>query len=476
MALEQKLQLRMSQRLIMTPSLQQAIKLLQMSKLDLVAEINQELVDNPALEESNLEGDVEPTPAEVETEAPEDERASLDEIDVEAFFQEYLDGGYTPPSPPPEDVQLPSFEQTVSRAEDLYDYLHWQLSMNSDPDLNHEVVKAIIGNLDTDGYLVATVEEIAAMGNWPNSEVERCVLVVRGFDPAGIGARDLQDCLLLQIHRLELEGRLVETIVRDHLALVESRNFEQLGKVLGSSQEEVYAAVQVLRRLDPKPGQKHSAEQSRYVIPDVHIIKDGDEYRILLNDDGMPRLRLSPAYRKMLSGIDGAGGKDAKEYLREKCRSALRLIKSVEERQRTIVKVAKSIVKHQRAFLDQGVQALRPLILKDVADDIGMHESTVSRVVNNKYMHTPRGLFEMRYFFHSGINTVGGSDMSSLAVKEKIRAIIGREDSRSPRSDSGIVTLLRAQGIKIARRTVAKYREELRIPSSTDRKKAALGP
>ncbi len=476
MALEQKLQLRMSQRLIMTPSLQQAIKLLQMSKLDLVAEINQELVDNPALEESNLEGDIEPTPAEAETEAPEDERASLDEIDVEAFFQEYLDGGYTPPSPPPEDVQLPSFEQTVSKTEDLYDYLHWQLSMNSDPDLNHEVVKAIIGNLDTDGYLVATVEEIAAMGNWPNSEVERCVLVVRGFDPAGIGARDLQDCLLLQIHRLELEGSLVETIVRDHLALVESRNFEELGKVLGSSKEEVYAAVQVLRRLDPKPGQKHSAEQSRYVIPDVHIIKDGDEYRILLNDDGMPRLRVSPAYRKMLSGIDGAGGKDAKEYLREKCRSALRLIKSVEERQRTIVKVAKSIVKHQRAFLDRGVQGLRPLILKDVADDIGMHESTVSRVVNNKYMHTPRGLFEMRYFFHSGINTVGGSDMSSLAVKEKIRAIIGREDSRSPRSDSGIVTLLRAQGIKIARRTVAKYREELRIPSSTDRKKAALGP
>ena len=257
---------------------------------------------------------------------------------------------------------------------------------------------------------------------------------------------------------------------------MESRNFEELGKVLGCSKEEVYAAVQVLRRLDPKPGQKHSAEQSRYVIPDVHIIKDGDEYRILLNDDGMPRLRVSPAYRKMLSGTGDAGSKAAKEYLREKCRSALRLIKSVEERQRTIVKVARSIVKHQRAFLDRGVQALRPLILKDVADDIGMHESTVSRVVNNKYMHTPRGLFELRYFFHSGINTVGGSDMSSLAVKEKIRAIIRREDSRSPRSDSGIVTLLRAQGIKIARRTVAKYREELRIPSSTDRKKAALGP
>lgn len=476
MGLEQKLQLRMSQRLIMTPSLQQAIKLLQMSKLDLVAEINQELLENPALEESNLEGDIEPTPPEAETEAPEDERASLDEIDVEAFFQEYLDGGYTPPSPPPEDVQLPSFEQTVSKTEDLYDYLHWQLSMTTDRDLNHDVVKAVIGNLDTDGYLVASVEEIAAMGNWPASEVEQCVEVVRGFDPAGVGARDLQDCLLLQIHRLELEGSLVETIVRQHLALVESHNFEELAKILGSSKDDVFAAVQVLRSLDPKPGQKHTAEQSRYVIPDVHVIKDGDEYRIVLNDDGMPRLRVSPAYRKLLSATSGPGNKDAREYLREKCRSALRLIKSVEERQRTIVKVSRSIVKHQRAFLDRGVQALRPLILKDVAEDIGMHESTVSRVVNNKYMHTPRGLFELRYFFHSGITTVGGSDMSSLAVKEKIRAIIGREESGKPRSDSAIVTLLRAQGIKIARRTVAKYREELRIPSSTDRKKAALGP
>jgi RNA polymerase sigma-54 factor len=464
----------MSQKLIMTPSLQQAIKLLQMSKLDLLDEINQELEDNPALEEGNLEGDVEETPAEAE--AKEDERSALEEIDVEAFFQEYLEGGYTPPSAPPEDVQLPSFEQTVSKTEDLYDYLHWQLNLASNPGLNHDVARAIIGNLDSDGYLVATPAEIAAMGNWPPSEVERCLEVVRTFDPPGIGAVDLQQCLLLQLERLGLGNSLVERIVRDHLSLVESRSFQELAKVLGCSMEDVFSAVQVLKRLDPKPGQKYTAEQSRYVIPDVHVVKVGDEYRIILNDDGMPRLRVSPAYRQMLATMDGKGAKDAREYLREKCRSALRLIKSVEERQRTIVKVATSIVKHQRGFLDQGVQHLRPLILKDVADDIGMHESTVSRVVNNKYMHTPRGLFEMRYFFHSGIHTVGGSDMSSLAVKEKIKSIVEQEDSRNPCSDSAIVTLLRVQGIKIARRTVAKYREELRIPSSTERKKAAIGP
>ena len=378
MGLEQKLQLRMSQRLIMTPSLQQAIKLLQMSKLDLLQEINQELLDNPALEEGNLEGTTEETPA--ETEATVDEPAAMDEIDVEAFFQDYLDPGYTPPSAPPEDVQLPSFEQTVSKSEDLYDYLHWQLSLNSQPGLNHDVAKAIIGNLDTDGYLEATPEEIAAMGNWPPSEVQRCLTVVRTFDPAGIGASDLQDCLLLQIDRLGLRESPVETIVKDYLHHVENKNFQEISKSLGLSMEEVFSAIHVLKRLDPKPGQKHSAEPSRYVIPDVHVVKDSDEYRILLNDDGMPRLRVSPSYRKLLVGMDGKNSKDAKEYLREKCRSALRLIKSVEERQRTIFKVATSIVKNQRGFLDKGVQHLRPLILKDVADDIGMHESTVSRV------------------------------------------------------------------------------------------------
>jgi RNA polymerase sigma-54 factor len=472
MALEQKLQMKLSQRLIMTPSLQQAIKLLQMSKLDLLEEINQELVDNPALEEGNLEGDREETPAEAEP--AEEERNSMEEIDFEAFFQD-LEASYIPPSAPPEDVQLPSFEQTVSKTQDLYDYLYWQLNLAASLHINRDIGRAIIGNLDEDGYLAATPGEIAAIGNWPPTEVERCLEIVRGFDPPGVGAVDLEGCLLLQLDRLGLLDTPVERIIRHHLELVQSRRYEEIAAALECPLDEVYASVQILKRLDPKPGQKFNPEQSRYVIPDVHVVKVGEEYRIVLNDDGMPRLRVSPAYRRMLANLNDKSP-EAREYLREKCRSALRLIKSVEERQRTIMKVATSIVKHQRGFLDRGVQALRPLILKDVADDIGMHESTVSRVVNNKYMHTPRGLFEMRYFFHSGIHTDRGSDVSSVAVKEKIKGIIEAEDPRSPRSDSAIVSLLRTQGIKIARRTVAKYREEARILSSTERKKAAVGP
>jgi RNA polymerase sigma-54 factor len=477
MALEQKLQMRLSQKLIMTPSLQQAIKLLQMSKLDLVEEINHELVDNPALEESNLEGSTEePSPETQEVQEAPDLKERSEEVDLEAYFQEYLDGGYAPPSPPPEARDLPSFEQTLTKAQDLYDHLHWQLDLSSATGMNREIGRAIIGNIDADGYLVATPAEIAAMGNWPASEVERCLRIVQGFDPAGIGASDLRECLTLQLGRLELLGTPVEAIVAGHLDLVQARKYPEIAKALKLPLEEVFQAVQILRRLDPRPGQKYAPQESRYVIPDVFVVKVGEEYRIVLNEDGMPRLRLSPAYRRMLASLDAATARDAREYVREKCRSALRLIKSVEERQRTIHKVATSIVKHQRGFLDHGVHELRPLILKDVADDIGMHESTVSRVVNNKYLHTPRGLFEMKYFFHSGIATDQGEDMSSLAVKEQIKSLIDREDLQAPLSDAAIVSRLAAHGIQIARRTVAKYREEMRIPSSTERKKAAAGP
>ena len=459
----------------MTPSLQQAIKLLQMSKLDLLEEINHELEDNPALEEGNLEGTTEEPPPETQEAPTTPERA--EEIDYEAYFQDYMDSGYSPPPSPPRDTRdLPSFEQTLTKPQDLYDYLRWQLSLSSAPGLNQDVGDAIIGNLDSDGYLSTTPDEIAAMGNWPPSEVHACVTIVQTFDPPGIAAGDLKECLLLQLERLDVEESIVETVIREHLDLVQARKYPEIAKALSCSLDDVYHAVQVLKRLDPKPGQKYSPEVSRYVIPDVFVIKDGDEFRVLLNEDGMPRLRVSPAYRRMLSSLDGKTAKDAREYVREKCRSALRLIKSVEERQRTILKVSNSIVKYQRGFLERGVQDLRPLILKDVADDIGMHESTVSRVVNNKYMHTPRGIFELKYFFHSGITTRGGVDMSSLAVKERIKELVEREVPNTPLSDSAIVKHLEAQGIQIARRTVAKYREELRIPSSTERRKAALGP
>ena len=301
MGLEQKLQMRMSQRLIMTPSLQQAIKLLQMSKLDLLEEINHELVDNPALEEGNLEGNTdEPSPETQEVQEAPDLKARSEDVDLEAYFQEYLDGGYAPPSPRPESRDLPSFEQTLSKTQDLYDHLHWQLDLSSDAGLNREIGRAIVGNLDADGYLVAMPQEIAAMGNWPTTEVERCLKAVQGFDPAGIGASDLRECLLLQLERLELLGTPVERVVRDHLDLVQARRYQEIAKALSLPLEEVHDSIQILKRLDPKPGQKYNPQESRYVIPDVFVIKDGEEYRIVLNEDGMPRLRLT-------SAIVGAG-------------------------------------------------------------------------------------------------------------------------------------------------------------------------
>ncbi|MGD8376554.1 MAG: RNA polymerase factor sigma-54, partial [Acidobacteriota bacterium] len=434
MALEQKLQLRMSQKLIMTPSLQQAIKLLQMSKLDLVAEINHELEENPALEERNLEGSTEDPPAETEETSGEPDKA--DDFDFDAYFQNYLDTDYSPGRAQSETRDLPSFEQTLTKTQDLYDHLHWQLELSVTNGLNRDIALAIIGNVEDDGYLAATVDEIAAMGNWPLSEVKGTLQALQRFDPAGVFATDLPECLLLQLERLDIEEPLVEVIVRGHLELVQSRRYPEIAKLLGCPLEDVHHAVQVLKQLDPKPGMKYAPRESRYVVPDVFVIKDGDDYRILLNEDGMPRLRLSPAYRRMLSSLNRENAKDARDYVKEKCRSAMRLIKSVEERQRTIHKVATSIVKHQREFLDRGVQSIRPLILRDVADDIGMHESTVSRVVNNKYIHTPRGIFEMKYFFHSGLSTAGGTDMSSLAVKEKIKALVEREEPRKPLSDA----------------------------------------
>jgi RNA polymerase sigma-54 factor len=254
------------------------------------------------------------------------------------------------------------------------------------------------------------------------------------------------------------------------MELLQARRHRELAQALGCTQEEVLHYLETIRHLDPKPGRRYNAGSNNYVIPDVYVVKVDKGYTIVLNEDGLPRLRISPFYRKMIDRGNTDVTRETRDYVREKFRSAFRLIKSLEERQRTIYKVARSIVKHQQGFLDYGYEHLRPLILKDVADDIGMHESTVSRVVNHKYMHTPRGLFEMKFFFHSGISSVQGEDVSSLAVKERIKKVVGEENAQHPLSDSAIVKILSDEGLRIARRTVAKYREELRIPSSNERR------
>jgi RNA polymerase sigma-54 factor len=482
MALEQKLNLRMTQRLIMTPSLQQAIKLLQMTKLELQEEITQEMTENPLLEElqeGNSEADkvegeesaASEAPPAQETEAPpeEKERDSFEEIDYESYFQDYMDLSYRPQAPA-EEIETPPLENTLSRPQSLGDHLIWQLDMSVIPGKQKEIARGIIGNLDDDGYLRVSLEDIAAMGPWPLEEVEQVLHLVQEFDPPGVAARDLKECLMIQLSFHDMEGTPAETIVKDHMVLLQGRKFKELAQALGCSLEEVMHYVDTIRHLDPKPGKKYNAVSNNYVIPDVYVLKVDKGYTIVLNEEGLPRLRISPFYRRMIDRNNTDVTRETREYVREKFRSAFRLIKSLEERQRTIYKVAKSIVRHQQGFLDLGYEHLRPLILKDVADDIGMHESTVSRVVNHKYMHTPRGLFEMKYFFHSGISSTQGDDVSSLAVKERIKKVVGEEDQRRPLSDAAIVQILSDDGLRIARRTVAKYREELRIPSSNERR------
>ena len=476
MAIQQKLQARLSQKLILTPSLQQAIKLLPMSTLELVDMLTQEVVENPLLEEvpteeqQQADAAAQVDKADPDPEPTSDKQDTWDDADYEYFFGDYLDDGYRPRAPR-EIKDLPPIENTLSTTRSLADHLIWQLSLRTSDDLLREIGAAIIGNLNDDGYLVASIDEIAAMDAWPTGEVERVLRLVQTFDPMGVAARDPQECLLLQIRHLGLEGTPCETIVKDadYLRLLQRHQGSELARRLGMSVAELKGHLEILQHLDPKPGNRLNPIASQYVTPDVSVVKVEDQYVALLNEDGMPQLRISPVYRRMLDKGSN-NSEETRAYVKEKFRSALWLIKSVDQRQKTIHKVATSIIHFQREFLDSGIEHLRPLVLRDVASDIGMHESTVSRVVNNKYMHTPQGVFEMKYFFHSGIHSSYGENVSSVTIKQRIRKIIEQEDARKPLSDSRIVRLLQEDGLVLARRTIAKYREELRIPTSSQRR------
>ena len=474
MSIQQKLHTKLVQKLILTPSLQQAIKLLPMSTLELVDLLNQEMVENPMLEEVPTE-ELQPAEAATQTEKAAEDQApptekgdNWDDSDYEYFFGDYLDDGYR--SHTPQEVkELPPIENTLSTSTSLSDHLIWQLSLQTDDERLREIGTAIIGNVDDDGYLVASLDEIAAMGPWPIGDVEAALKLVQGFDPIGVAARDLQECLLLQIRHIGLEGTPTEKIVVDHLRLLQSHNIPELARRVGLSIDELKEHVEVIRHLDPKPGSRYNPSPAHYVIPDVYVVKVEDQYVTVLNEEGLPQLRISPVYRRLLDK-NTEQNSETRAYVKDKFRSALWLIKSVEQRQKTIHKVATSIINFQRDFLDYGIEHLRPLVLRDVANDIGMHESTVSRVVTNKYMHTPQGVFELKYFFHSGISSSYGESVSSVTIKNRIRKIIENEDQRRPLSDSKIVSILQHEGLVLARRTIAKYREELKIPTSNQRK------
>jgi RNA polymerase sigma-54 factor len=474
MAISQKLHTKLVQKLILTPSLQQAIKLLPMSTLELADLLNQEMVENPLLEEVPTE-DAAPAEAAATVEAPVEQkpgedttRDNWDDADYEYFFGEYLDDGYRARQPQ-EVRELPPIENTLSTRSSLADHLMWQLNLQTADEMLKEIGAAIIGNIDDDGILVASLDEIAALGDWDVALVEKALEHVQTFDPIGVGARDLQECLLLQVRHLGLGGTPVEVLVRDHLRSLQNQKIPELARQLGLETEEIKAHIELIKHLDPKPGSRYSPTESQYVIPDVYIIRTDDGYKATLNEDGLPQLRISPVYRRLLDK-GGETSDETRAYVKDKFRSALWLLKSVDQRQKTIIKVATSIITFQREFLDRGIEHLKPLVLRDVASDIGMHESTVSRVVNNKYMHTPQGVYELKYFFHSGINSSFGESVSSVTIKQRIKKIIEGEDQRRPLSDSKIMNMLQKEGLVLARRTIAKYREELKIQTSNQRK------
>jgi len=480
MALEIRQQLKLSQQLVMTPQLQQAIKLLQLSRMELVDLVQQELEENPVLEEGVEvleEKEAREEAAELqevispgeEIKEVSGESEGLSDIDWQTYLEGYNLGGSTADCYE-EDEDRPSYENLLTKKSTLSDHLMWQLNLSRLGERERRVAAEIIGNLDDGGYLKATSEEIAEATASTPAEVEKVLVVVQEFDPPGIACRSLQESLLRQVQQLGMEGSLVETILANHIAELESRKFPVIAKALGVSLDEVLNAAKIISNLDPRPGSAFGQEDVHYIIPDIFVYKVGDEYMVVLNDEGLPNLRINSFYRSALSG---AGNIDEKAgaYIQDKLRGAVWLIKSIHQRQRTIYKVTKSIIKFQRDFFDQGIEHLKPLVLRDVAEDIEMHESTISRVTTNKYVQTPQGLFELKFFFNSGISTTEGDSIASESVKSRIKEIVGGENPKKPFSDQKIVEILREHGIDIARRTVTKYREMLGIGSSTERRR-----
>ena len=471
--MELKQQLKLSQQLVMTPQLQQAIKLLQLSRLELSDLITQEINENPVLdesseaEESEKERREEPSdnPAETETES------DLPEAKAEFDWQDYVDRSIKPSAGSffgGEEREW--FEPVITKKTSFTDHLLWQLWLNNLSDKEMEIGEYIIGNLDKDGYLQTTVEETALNTGADRELVEEVRKRIQKFDPVGVASLNLKECLLVQAELLPGDNSLVRKILLNYLKDLEKKKYQAIAKSLRVSLKEMITACEIIASMEPRPGRAFSDNEPQYITPDIYVYKFDDEYVVALNEDGQPRLRINPFYKNILSS-NSAGSKKAREYIQEKLRSAVWLIKSVYHRQSTIVNVMKSIIKFQRDFFDYGGEYLKPLVLRDVAEDVGMHESNISRVTTNKYVHTPRGIFELKYFFNSGLTSVNGEAIAAESVKNKIKEIIQKEDPYKPCSDQEIANILKGQGINIARRTVTKYREMLRILSSSKRKK-----
>jgi len=473
------LNLRVAQKQILTPGLVQMVTVLALNRLELREMITQEMTANPVLEEVTEEAPVveevrEKAESEAETPvthtngdaAPPEKQDSFEQVDFGSFFDDYLDPGYK--SPAAESIEKPSFENFLSKPTSLADHLEWQLNLSICPEHVREAAYSIIGNLNEDGYLTATVEEIAATGNHTREDVEAALKLVQELDPPGVAARDLRECLLLELKVAAPENHLAARIISEHLDKLQNRQHKEIARALDRPLPAVERALDLIRTLDPRPGQRYNVSEPTLVEPDVAFVKVGDEYKIIMNDEGMPQLRLSRHYRRMLEQ-DGTT-RDVRNYVKERFNSALQLLKNIEQRKQTIMKVCQVIIERQKEFFDKGDDYLRPMMIKEVAEVVGVHPSTVSRAVGNKYAETPQGVRELRSFFSEAVQGPAGADLPLVSLKRSVKKMIEEEDSAHPLTDDQITQRLRQMGISVTRRTVAKYREDMRIPSTHHRR------
>lgn len=517
MAVDLRLSMKLGQQMVMTPQLQAAIKLLQMNRLELIDTIQTELTENPLLEESNEISELEQKKAEVERSddqmdynelSPQDNKNP--DFDWESYLEQsfsYTGKGTKNLAFDPSAEEGPGFESVATKRVSLQDHLLDQVNTSDFSDLERQVATIIVNSLDEWGYLREPLSDIARKADCGEEDAELVLRMLQEFDPPGVCARDLRECLMIQLRgfkfKRKIERELVKELIEKQLSNLEKKNFKLIAKDMGLDLEELGDLIKILQKFEPRPGRPYAEVENPYITPDIYVHKMNGEYVIGLNEDGLPKLKISNLYKNILKEVPdatkiveaAAKAKDAKdvekelttliegidanpqvaketpkEYIKNKLRAALWLIRSIHQRQRTIYRVTESIIKAQRDFLEHGVSHLKPMVLKDIAGDIGMHESTISRVTSNKYIHTPQGIFELKYFFSSAIQRSNGQDIAAESVKEKIRAIIKTEDLNNPISDQGVVDELKKQGIEIARRTVAKYREMLGILPSSQRK------
>lgn len=481
MAVKLSQSLKLQQGLMMTPQLQQAIKLLTLTHMEMTDMIASEMVENPMLEEIQPGDKVDYSTESLETQNKETSSDDFkedvmiskqdDSIDWQQYVDSYNSTSYGQNMATPDFSEAPNYENMVSKSMTLAEHLEWQLRMEDLTEEEWEVALELIHNVNDDGYLSLPFDEVIEDCKLDREACLDILEVVQRLDPVGCGSENLVECLLAQARIAEERSPLLEKIIRNHLTHLKNRDYKKIVAETGVSEEQIKETAQLLHNFHPKPGRLVSPPETHYVTPDVYIVEVGGEFVVQVNDDGVPRLRISKMYQDMLNQMETNQNKEAKEFVNEKLKSALWLIKSIQNRQRTIEKVAKSIVKKQQNFFKKGPKHLKPMILKDVANEIGMHESTVSRVTSGKYMHTPIGMFELKYFFSSGIGGKnGGVDVVGEVLKIKIKELVAAENPKKPLSDQKIADLLSREDVKVARRTVAKYRESLGILSSSKRK------